>query len=610
MRAFYTDLNDLSAWGLASREYLRLVCAMGPYVVRHLLETNAPWVTGAVRNQAIRVLDTGTTRVLQGQGEWINPPTMTFYHGQLADLERLKHVFTPPGGSSVAIANWPGVELPGLEDRAGLDRFTAVWVSTPAQCAQLRDAGLRAYCVPVPLASGLEIARLPREGQRMIVAIGSWHAPDDLKGITQAFLRAFRPVDDYGLHLVCSDLSSLEADYLRQLDGLDRPFAELPPVSVAPAPPNSSEAWLNLFAYCDTYYSARDDNAGDYLALLAGQAGCKVAGKRAMAESYRSIEGSSQCHRFPDGAGHQESLQHVAGGWVGGADPGELAVDRGERAFADAVVSTVDTAAAIRPQPELRLGVVIAHRDQGFDRLGATLRCLCPQLLEDDILVVSDRSDDRLYVEQARSAAERYGAEFGAWMGPADAPWSWAWCRNYGARIALEHGAEVLLFVDCDVLLPQSAVWLLRYHIEGLGTGLGAGGGLPRDCAVATICASDELLTADQLDSRLGGDWPNGKSRSTTAPGHLMVRSDLFTKLRGFDEAYAGRGYEDLDFRLRSVDHAALWVEEVSVVACRQPGTKATAFPDVSSERAAEARFKVREAGKQEEINPRGWGHL
>jgi hypothetical protein len=607
MRAFYTDLNDWSAWGLAGREYLRLVRAMGPYVVRHLLETNVPWVTGAVRNKAIRVLDAGTTLVLQGQGEWINLPTTTFYHGRLADLELVKEVFTPPGGSSIAIANWPGVELPGLEARTSLDRFTAVWVSTPAQCAQLRDAGLRAYCVPVPLARGLEVARLPREGRRMIVAIGSWHAPDDLKGITQAFLRALRPVDDYGLHLVCSDLSSLEADYLRQLDGLDRPFAELPPVSVAPAPPDSSEAWLNLFAYCDTYYSARDDNAGDYLALLAGQAGCKVAGRRAVSESYQSIGGEAQCHRFPDGAGHQESLQHVAGGWVGAADPGELAFDRGEQAFATAIEGTTATAAATRPRPELRLGVVVAHRDQGFDRLCATLQCLCPQLLDDDVLVISDWSSDQAHEAGAKAAAEEYAAEVGHWRGPADAPWSWAWCRNHGARIALEHGAEVLLFVDCDVLLPQSATWLLRYHIEGLGRGLT----YPCDCAVATICDGVELLTADQLTGRLGGDWPNGKSRRTTAPGHLMVRSDLFTKLRGFDEAYAGRGYEDSDFRRRSVDwHAARWVDEVGIVACRQPGTKATAFPDVSSERAAEGRFKAREGSKQAEINPRGWGHL
>jgi hypothetical protein len=585
MRAFYLDLNELGPWGLAGREYLRLVRALGPYVVRNS------------KNEGVKPPDAATARALLAQADWVNPPTATFYHGWLADLARIEPVYTPPGGYSVAIVNWPDAELP---DVSRLDAFSAIWVSMKHQHSRLRDAGLRAFYVPIPLDRNLDIARLPTSELRMVVAAGTWEGPDNLEEVTRGFLAAFQCGAGYGLHLVCPDRRALDEETLCELAG--RPFEELPPVSVAPTSPRSSEEWLNLLACCDTYVSLRDDGAGDFFALLAAQAGCRVAGRDAVLLSLAETE---QVGYMPDELEVAEALPWAVSE-LKPVDPGVL--HSGDDPFAQAVRSTVDTAEACRPQLQLRLGVVVTHRDQGHELLAATLRCLCPQLLEDDLVVVVDQSSDRrAWTEGGKLAADKYGALTGSWMGPDAAPWSRAWSRNYGAKIAMEHGAEALLFVDCGLVLPQSAIWQLRYLLEGLGT---PGRHYPFDCATVTVCPGAEFLDEAAVAEQLGGDWSTGRERTTDHPGNLLVRAELFRKLRGFDEEYAGQGYEAQDFKLRARASGARWVDEVGIVAYRQPGVPAGAYPDVSSKLAAEGRFKASQGGRKTEINPHGWGRL
>jgi len=58
----------------------------------------------------------------------------------------------------------------------------------------------------------------------MVVATGTWGAPDELERVTRGFLSAFGPGDGYGLHLVCSDRKSVSAEELCEL--AERPFEE------------------------------------------------------------------------------------------------------------------------------------------------------------------------------------------------------------------------------------------------------------------------------------------------------------------------------------------------------------------------------------------------
>ena len=638
MRAFFTDLNDWGPWGFAGREYLRCVRKLGPFVVRG----PTAWVAGPVKTPGIKVLDAATGRMLRQQAKWLNPPTTTFYHGWLGELARYQEIYTPPGGASIAIVNWPGNELPDVEP---LRRFTSVWVSTLAQAVLLRDAGLDAVYVPVPLDEDLDIARALPTTLRMSVAAGTWRGPDNLEGVTAAFLGAFGRADNRGLHLVCRGLS-LDAEQLCQLDPAERPFEELPPVSVDPKEPESTEAWLNLLAYCDTYLSLRDDNAGDYFALLAGQAGCRVVGRNAVVQSFSRGAEESDIGIVAPGQDPGATLRWAATE-LHPVDPGELygATPTFETALAQATRLAMEKRSDLGQQ----LGVVVTHHDQGHERLAATLLHLCQQLLTDEILVISDHSSDPDASKGALELATRYGAELVSVPVPPDGIWSMARCRNAGARAAIAAGAELLLFVDCDVLLPQVAVWHLLEQIGGprQQTGGSAPGPAPnlgparridprqdkdilvsdprlvnalraqpvapqttvmRDFAAVTVCPGQELLE----EPNLGGDWPGdaGEHRTVVNPGNLLVRVAAFVRLHGFDEAYAGRGLEDEDFKLRARQLPdASWIDLLDVVAYRQPGTAPVEFPNVSSQRAAEARFARRKSGGDPgEINPRGWG--
>ena len=136
--------------------------------------------------------------------------------------------------------------------------------------------------------------------------------------------------------------------------------------------------------------------------------------------------------------------------------------------------------------------------------------------------------------------------------------------RNLGARLAIERGAELLVFLDVDCL-PEPRT-IERYaaaaaeHPHALLTG--AVGYLP------------EATDYDDPGSwahtaRVHGFRPDPAPGVVEAGSHELfwslsfaATSAVWTRIGGFDEGYAGYGGEDTDFGLlaRRREVAVLWV--------------------------------------------------
>ena len=159
----------------------------------------------------------------------------------------------------------------------------------------------------------------------------------------------------------------------------------------------------------------------------------------------------------------------------------------------------------------------------------------------DDYIVVA--MDDPALLEWAPAAAPR------PLVVALDAPTGrlpLAAARNLGARLAIERGAELLVFLDVDCI-PVPAL-LERYaqaaaeHPDALLTG--AVGYLPEG-------------TLDPADAAFHGFRPR-PAAGEIEPGDaelfwslsFATTSDLWTRLGGFDEGYAGYGAEDTDFAM------------------------------------------------------------
>ncbi|TQK20697.1 GT2 family glycosyltransferase [Microbacterium sp. SLBN-154] len=129
--------------------------------------------------------------------------------------------------------------------------------------------------------------------------------------------------------------------------------------------------------------------------------------------------------------------------------------------------------------------------------------------------------------------------------------------RNEGARIALDQGAEVLVFLDVDCLpgpeLVRRYVEVLRRHPSDIA------------CGPVTYLASVERPgLPDQLDgmTRPHPARPSPaaeESRSGSSEEYdlfwslsFAVTPGTWRRLGGFDEAYEGYGAEDTDFARRA----------------------------------------------------------
>jgi GT2 family glycosyltransferase len=196
---------------------------------------------------------------------------------------------------------------------------------------------------------------------------------------------------------------------------------------------------------------------------------------------------------------------------------------------------------------EPALSVIIPHHDR-LSALMETLGALARQTLSPDafeVIVVDDGSPSAA-CEAVRAASHPFtlSALRQPHLGPAAA-------RNLGARSAR---GDVLLFLDCDILLEPEA---LRCHLKSHGSQP------PRLAAGAVVARANAV---DPLWSRLI-DEPLGDTRASAArwddllgaltvpfydswAGNLSVPCAVFLSLRGFDEKL--QAFEDVEFAWRA----------------------------------------------------------
>ena len=202
-----------------------------------------------------------------------------------------------------------------------------------------------------------------------------------------------------------------------------------------------------------------------------------------------------------------------------------------------------------------------------YNQRDKTLTCLSTLLLEDDIpfdcLVWDNGSQDETLAEVRKSFP-------GVRTHYSDKNLGVAGGRNASARIAMDElGATHILFLDNDILVAPGFVKALYEPF-------------PLDPAVGQTQAKLRFLHDRQLINDGGGAqisfvfWrvrPVGLGEmdrgqyDTPHPciscgGAMMVRSDVFQQLDGFDPVFGPFGPEDLDFslRLQKAGYKALYI--------------------------------------------------
>lgn len=154
--------------------------------------------------------------------------------------------------------------------------------------------------------------------------------------------------------------------------------------------------------------------------------------------------------------------------------------------------------------------------------------------------------------------------------------------RNAAARVAAEvFGSELLLFLDNDMIVDPDFLQHLVAPFQ-------------RDPRLGQTTPKIRMLGREQWLYGAGGCAVNFRTGSTNHVGYgerdlgqfdvpatcipsggcMLVRSDLFERLGGFDPAYDPYGPEDLDFglRARNVGFYGLYVPEAVVYHEPRPG--------------------------------------
>lgn len=124
--------------------------------------------------------------------------------------------------------------------------------------------------------------------------------------------------------------------------------------------------------------------------------------------------------------------------------------------------------------------------------------------------------------------------------------------RNIGARAA---SGRLLVFIDSDCV-PQSERWL-QAHAGAIAAGAIAATGPMRGDSSGFWDRYQQQVSARRQAQHAGGSAHAGTTAS------MAVRADAFERLGGFDEAYAGYGFEDRDLLLRLAQLGDVaWIDE------------------------------------------------
>jgi GT2 family glycosyltransferase len=202
--------------------------------------------------------------------------------------------------------------------------------------------------------------------------------------------------------------------------------------------------------------------------------------------------------------------------------------------------------------------VVVAAYNQPRE-LALVLSALAAQSDPDfDVAIADDGSDP---------PAERELADLAAQL---PFPIDWVWQEDVGFRkmraqnrAALRHGSELLLFLDGDCVPYRDWVATYRRHAR---PGEFLVGGYIFLSEEETLRLTPDAVRAGAHEHRLdprtwwrlhSADWRNRlyagrrKNRPRIRGGNFGVARDLFERVDGFDEAFAGYGKEDSELRNR-----------------------------------------------------------
>jgi GT2 family glycosyltransferase len=205
---------------------------------------------------------------------------------------------------------------------------------------------------------------------------------------------------------------------------------------------------------------------------------------------------------------------------------------------------------------EPRLGVVtVAHGRH--EHLAAQEQTLVGALRPGDVRV-RVALDDPALPPAPHGAGERVDVALGA--RPQGLPVGAA--RNLGARTALEHGAEALVFLDVDCLVAPGALAAYRDAVAEHPDVVWCG-------PVTYLSADDRPYPVDDPAALAALDAPHA-ARPAPAPGDVelgaagtddwalfwslsfALAGPAWQRTQGFDEAYVGYGAEDTDLGQRA----------------------------------------------------------
>ena len=202
--------------------------------------------------------------------------------------------------------------------------------------------------------------------------------------------------------------------------------------------------------------------------------------------------------------------------------------------------------------PPSRIAAVVVNWNGGEDNL----RCL------ESLLAQSPALDSVLFVDNASTdgSAEAVEARFGAAVEVLRSPTNegYGGGNNLGIALALERGAEYLLVVNNDVVMPAGALEPLLEELE-LHPEVGIVGPrvLMADDPSKIWAAGGQITWRQNLTTLRGHLSADGERWQRTAPVDyvtgccMLVRRAVFEAIGSFDADYFAYT-EDVDFAIRA----------------------------------------------------------
>jgi hypothetical protein len=477
---------------------------------------------------------------------------MLFVGEVLTAIERIAHPDECPP-KNIVLTSWPAATLPPhLAVR--LSAYDLVLVPE-GEGQVFADADVpHVVEVPWPASTAEELRaaqaqrpdRRPPEGvKRLFCAAGRWQGEDGLERIADAFVAGFKRTDGAGLVLACEDVPK---QWVKNI-AIKHDKATLPFIHVAkPFGLHDDPVAVNqVLGAAHAFVDASRRTGPSFWRQQAMALGRPVVD--AFSASTTGYKGGDVWPGVSSGLGWRDALSLVdlarllhepsrtVSSGKGEIDPGaagafiaklvtQVAAGVPLEASRATVPSPSIVKRAVPPPAQDGIGVVVPFGGADVSGLHRCLVALKAAKRPQDVLVVSVRGEAGT-VRQVCAALGVACVESTS----GGARWNMSAVRNAGWRWLSENTAcGFVAFVDADVVVP--ADYLKRLAREAY----------KRPGMILTPYVVDEGTTDTEKTARI-------------ASGMSMFPMGAISEARGFDEAYAGWGHEDIDLlhRLREM---------------------------------------------------------